>query len=58
MEQRGYEEKDVQRMIRQSDNDSSGYLSTYFDANWDDSDLYDLVINTRAMTLKPVMALR
>ncbi len=50
MEQRGYEENDVQRMIRQSDNDSSGYLSTYFDANWDDSDLYDLVINTRAMT--------
>lgn len=50
MEQREYEENDVKRMIRQSDNDSSGYLSTYFDANWDDSNLYDLVINTRAMT--------
>ncbi len=50
MEQRGYEENDVQRMIRQSDNDSSGYLHTYFDADWDDSNLYDLVINTRALT--------
>lgn len=51
MKQREYEESDVKRMIRQSDNDSSGYLSTYFDADWDDSDLYDLVINTRAVTL-------
>lgn len=50
MKQREYEESDVKRMIRQSDNDSSGYLSTYFDANWDDSGLYDLVINTRAIT--------
>ncbi len=51
MEQRGYEEDDVKRIIRQGDNDSSGYLSTYFDADWDDSDLYDLVINTRAVSL-------
>jgi len=51
MEQRGYEENNVQQIIRQRDSDSSGYLNTYFDANWDDSDLYDLVINTRAMTV-------
>ena len=50
MEQREYEENEVQRMIRQSDNDSSGYLSTYFNADWDDSGLYDLVLNTRAIT--------
>jgi len=51
MEERGYEEDDVKRIIRQSDNDSSGYLNTYFDANWDDNNLYDLFINTRAITL-------
>ena len=49
MEQREHRENEVQRMIRQSDSDSSGYLSTYFDADWDDSGLYDLVLNTRAL---------
>lgn len=50
METRGYDEKSAQRIIRQKDRDSSGYLSTYFYADWNASDLYDLVINTRAMT--------
>lgn len=45
------EEKTAERMIRKNDRDSSGYLSTYFGTNWDDSGLYDLVINTRAMAL-------
>lgn len=52
MEQRGYEENEAQRIILQGDRDSSGYLSTYFDAKSDDSALYDLVINTRAMSLE------
>lgn len=51
-EQRSYKENDAQRIIRQRDRDSTGYLSTYFDADSDDSNLYDLVINTRALTLK------
>jgi len=52
MEQKGYEEKHIKRLVRQVDRDSSGYLSTYFDMNWDDCTLYDLVINTRIMNLK------
>ncbi len=52
IEQKEYEEKTAERVIRQNDRDSSGYLSTYFGTNWDDSGLYDLVINTRAMTLE------
>ena len=52
MEQLGCEEKRAQRIIRQSDHDSSGYIRTYFDADWDDNRLYDLVINTRTMTMK------
>ena len=51
MEQKGYEEKHIERLVRQGDRDSSGYLSTYFDMDWDDSALYDLVINTRVMDL-------
>ena len=52
IEQRSYKENDAQRIIRQRDRDSTGYLSTYFDADSDDSNLYDLIINTRALTLK------
>ena len=52
MVEEGYEEKDIERLVRQTDRDSSGYLSTYFDMDWDDSALYDIVINTRVMDLK------
>lgn len=51
VEQREYHENEAKRIIRQGARDSAGYLSTYFDADPDNSDLYDLVINTRAMTL-------
>ena len=51
MEQMGYDEKDAERIIRQSDRDSSGYIGAYFDADWDDGDLYDLVVNIRYLLL-------
>lgn len=51
MKQMGYEEKNAERIIRHSDRDSSGYLENYFDADWDDNALYDLVINTRVIAL-------
>jgi len=50
VQQMGYQEKNAQSNIRQSDRNSSGYIHTYFDANWNDSDLYDLVINTQTVT--------
>ena len=50
-EKNQFEEKTAERFTRQHDLDSSGFLSTYFGTSWDDSELYDLVINTRAMTL-------
>lgn len=52
MEQREIDEKTAHRFIRQTDRDSSGYLSTYFYADWKDSDLYDLIINTRSLTVE------
>ena len=51
IEQTGYELKHAQRLVKQRDHDSSGFLSTYFDTDWDESTLYDLIINTRAMNL-------
>ena len=52
MEQRSYQVNDAQKIIRQRDKDSTGYLSTYFDADSHDSNLYDLVISTRSLTLE------
>lgn len=52
MEQRGYKEDEAHRIIQQIDLDSAGYLSTYFNENPNNSDLYDLMINTRTMTLE------
>ncbi|MBE0585367.1 MAG: cytidylate kinase family protein [Desulfofustis sp.] len=50
-EQEGIEARAAERIIRHSDRDSSGYLSNYFDADLNDNNLYDLVINTRDTTL-------
>lgn len=55
-EQTGYEEKFAEQIVRRSDRDSSGYIRTYFDTDWDDSRFYDLVINTR--TMKPDTAVK
>ena len=51
MEQKGNERKNAQWAIRQSDRNSSGYIHAYFRADWDDTELYDLVLNTRTTTL-------
>jgi len=34
------------RMLRQSDRDSAGYMHSFFNADWNDATLYDLLINT------------
>ena len=57
MEQKECNGKEAERIIRQSDRDSSGYISAYFDADWEDQDLYDLVINTRTMAVDTAVAM-
>ncbi len=42
----GGNEKQLLRTLKQSDRDSAGFIRTFFDADWDDADLYDLTINT------------
>jgi cytidylate kinase len=51
------DEHEAGRIISQLDHDRSGYVSAYFDADWDDKDLYDLVINTRTMSLDACVAI-
>ena len=51
MEEEGFSENEAQQLVRQKDRDSAGYLRTYFNADWNNGDLYDLIINTRAVKL-------
>ncbi len=51
MEQKENDENIAQADIRKSDRNSSGYIHAYFNADWADSELYDLVLNTRNLTL-------
>jgi cytidylate kinase len=57
MNQKGCVEKEAEQIIRQSDRESSGYISTYFAADWDDQDLYDLVINTGSIAVNTAVAI-
>jgi len=52
MESEGVDEKQAGLMIRQSDHDSSGYIKSFFNADWDDSSLYDLLINTEKLSVE------
>lgn len=43
----GENEKELLRILKQSDLDSGGFIRIFFDADWENADLYDLTINTR-----------
>jgi len=55
MEHKECEYVNAERLVRRGDRESSGYISTYFDADWVDSSLYDLVINTENLALNTVI---
>lgn len=50
MEQDGYDEKNGEKVLRQRDRDSSGYIRAFYNADWNDPDYYDLVINTATLS--------
>ncbi len=52
IESGGVDEKHAGLMIRQNDNDSSGYIRSFFNAEWDDPVLYDLLINTERLSVQ------
>ena len=51
MDQKGCDEKQARLVLQQNDRDSAGFIRSYFEADWDDKELYDLVINTRTMSM-------
>ena len=50
------DEKRAVRTLQQSDHDSAAYIHSFFNANWEDATLYDLLVN--AEKLSPVTAVQ
>jgi cytidylate kinase len=45
------DEQQARRLIAQADRDSSGFIRSFFDVDWQDEALYDLIINTRSISV-------
>ena len=52
MEKERGDEKDTTRTLRRSDRDSAGFIHSFFDVDWEDPNLYDLVINTHKFSVE------
>jgi cytidylate kinase len=48
----GGDEKRANRILNHSDRDSSGFLRSFFDVDWDQQSLYDVIINTQKLSVK------
>jgi len=51
MEEQGVKEKQALRLLRGSDEDSAGFIQSFFKVDWEDPSLYDLVINTQKLSV-------
>jgi hypothetical protein len=51
MEQEKIDEKQATRILRRSDRDSAGFIQSFFDVDWDNAALYDLVVNTHKISV-------
>jgi len=56
-EQSGGDEKQATRILRRSDRDSAGFIRSFFDVDWDEPALYDLVINTQKLSVETAVKL-
>ena len=48
----GGDEKQAERILRRVDRDSAGFIQSFFDVDWEDPQLYDLVLNTQKMKVE------
>jgi cytidylate kinase len=51
MELEDSDERQAELLLAQYDRDSSGFIRSFFDVDWGDESLYDLIINTRSMSV-------
>ena len=52
-----YNDRLAEQMIRHRDHDKAGFLKFFFHINWENTDLYDLVINTHSFTVEAAVQL-
>ncbi len=57
LEEKGGDEKQVSRLLRRNDRDSEGFIRTFFDMNWNDAALYDLVLNTQQISAETAVSM-
>ncbi len=53
-ERLGLDKKEAEQQIRQSDKERARYMRHYHDADWDDPDLYHMVINTGKISVEHI----
>jgi len=51
MEEQGLKEKQALQLLRRSEEDSAGFIQSFFKVDWEDPSLYDLVINTQKLSV-------
>jgi len=51
IEQEHYDSRNGDRILRRSDRESFGYIRSFFGADWDDKNLYDLIVNTKVISI-------
>lgn len=51
MAETGGDAKEVAQALRHGDRDSAGFIRFFFDQDWERPDLYDLILNTRLLTV-------
>lgn len=52
MDQNKCAEKEAEQIILRSDRDSAEFINAYFEADWEDPSLYDLILNTRTISME------
>ena len=56
-ERYNYDDKLAEQIIRHSDHDRTGFHKFFFHVNWEDSCLYDLIINTHSYSVEQAVSL-
>ncbi|MBP1714403.1 MAG: cytidylate kinase [Deltaproteobacteria bacterium] len=57
MEREKLDEKQAIRLIHRNDKDSAGFLRFFFEVDWEDPALYDLVINTQRISTETAVGI-
>jgi cytidylate kinase len=57
MEQEDSDEREAEQLLLQYDRDSSGFIRSFFDIDWGDEGLYDVILNTRSMSVSTATSL-